>query len=658
MVGRRAGARAARVRVHSQAPRCAVLHISICGSPGQPFWPFNGRLRPLGRLPGALRAARAHPGLVNIISPVLIVVPTYNEARTLHQLVETFERKARGVELLVVDDASPDGTGALADRMAATRPWLHVLHRSGKDGLGNAYRAGFAWGARARLRRHRPARRRSLASAGAAAARCSRRSGAAPTSCSARATLPGGGSDGWPLHRRIASRIGGAASARGARPALHRSLRRLQAVARLRARSDRRRLHALAGLRVPGRDDAARAPRRRCASSRSPSRSATAAPASRRWSRPSRSRACAWSRGSGATAGRLSARRRPCAPARSPNRRRARSAAHAPSASAARPSALTSSPVSAARNACASPSSSADQRDRRARHASQARDPRSAGERRIGAQLEREHRRVDRRGLDLAARERAQRVVVAARAHPDVAVGIDAELAQRVARQHPARERVVAVVGHARAAQLLGRRRATRRARRAGRRGRTAPSSSSGTGAASGSMGAPASRMRVYGRPHTKSSAGGPATTSGRSASGVSRSGSNVTPVCVGDGVRDGLVVRSRDLAEEAVDGERRHPRRVARRSREDAHVHVVVVADERLDDARRAVQREVRAHEDELGMRRQEEVEQVLRERDVDLLDRRRRDLAAVACAGSRRRRRGRSGARRARRAGRRRSG
>ena len=87
----------------------------------------------------------AHPGLVSTYSPTVAIVPTYNEAATLHLFVADFERDAPGIDLLVVDDASPDGTGALADRMAATRPWLHVLHRPGKDGLGNAYRAGFAW---------------------------------------------------------------------------------------------------------------------------------------------------------------------------------------------------------------------------------------------------------------------------------------------------------------------------------------------------------------------------------------------------------------------------------------------------------------------------------------------------------------------------------
>jgi dolichol-phosphate mannosyltransferase len=73
----------------------------------------------------------------------IVVVPTYCEAQALPHFVERFG--ATGLELLVVDDASPDGTGALADTLAADRPWMHVLHRAGKDGLGMAYRAGFRW---------------------------------------------------------------------------------------------------------------------------------------------------------------------------------------------------------------------------------------------------------------------------------------------------------------------------------------------------------------------------------------------------------------------------------------------------------------------------------------------------------------------------------
>lgn len=73
----------------------------------------------------------------------IIVVPTYEEAAALPLFVARFE--ATGLELLIVDDDSPDGTGRLADALAADRPWMSVLHRTTKDGLGMAYRAGFAW---------------------------------------------------------------------------------------------------------------------------------------------------------------------------------------------------------------------------------------------------------------------------------------------------------------------------------------------------------------------------------------------------------------------------------------------------------------------------------------------------------------------------------
>ena len=76
-------------------------------------------------------------------SGTIVVVPTYCEADALPRFVERFA--ATGLELLVVDDASPDATGELADALAAERPWMHVVHRAGKDGLGMAYRAGFAW---------------------------------------------------------------------------------------------------------------------------------------------------------------------------------------------------------------------------------------------------------------------------------------------------------------------------------------------------------------------------------------------------------------------------------------------------------------------------------------------------------------------------------
>jgi dolichol-phosphate mannosyltransferase len=76
----------------------------------------------------------------------LVIVPTYNERENLPRLVPAILSRDSRLEILVVDDGSPDGTGALADEIAAGEPRVHVLHRAGKLGLGTAYLAGFAWG--------------------------------------------------------------------------------------------------------------------------------------------------------------------------------------------------------------------------------------------------------------------------------------------------------------------------------------------------------------------------------------------------------------------------------------------------------------------------------------------------------------------------------
>ncbi len=77
----------------------------------------------------------------------LIVIPTYNEIENLRPLVETVLKGTPAtLEILVVDDGSPDGTGALADTLASADPRVHVLHRAKKMGLGTAYVAGFRWG--------------------------------------------------------------------------------------------------------------------------------------------------------------------------------------------------------------------------------------------------------------------------------------------------------------------------------------------------------------------------------------------------------------------------------------------------------------------------------------------------------------------------------
>ena len=75
----------------------------------------------------------------------LVVVPTYNERENLSPLAQRIFALPVPVDLLVVDDNSPDGTGKLADELAARNPSLHVLHRQEKCGLGRAYIAGFQW---------------------------------------------------------------------------------------------------------------------------------------------------------------------------------------------------------------------------------------------------------------------------------------------------------------------------------------------------------------------------------------------------------------------------------------------------------------------------------------------------------------------------------
>ncbi|MGH2898569.1 MAG: glycosyltransferase, partial [Solirubrobacteraceae bacterium] len=140
----------------------------------------------------------------------IVVVPTYDERESLPLFLARFE--AAGMELLIVDDGSPDGTGELADALAATRPWMHVLHRADKEGLGMAYRAGFGWC----LQRcydvigqmdcdlsHPPEKLAEMR-----AALLARDAGLVLGS----RYLPGGGTDGWSPTRLVLSRVGCRAS--------------------------------------------------------------------------------------------------------------------------------------------------------------------------------------------------------------------------------------------------------------------------------------------------------------------------------------------------------------------------------------------------------------------------------------------------------------
>ncbi len=141
---------------------------------------------------------------------VVIVVPTYNELQNVGALTEQIFAAAPNVEILFVDDGSPDGTAAWVQQHAETNPRVHLLARTSKDGLGRAYIAGFRWALQASPRvthifqmdadlSHPPERVPALLRAclsGADLAIGSR-------------YVPGGGTRGWPLHRQALSRAGG-----------------------------------------------------------------------------------------------------------------------------------------------------------------------------------------------------------------------------------------------------------------------------------------------------------------------------------------------------------------------------------------------------------------------------------------------------------------
>ncbi len=134
----------------------------------------------------------------------LVVVPTYNEIENLDALLEALMSLPGGVEVLVVDDGSPDGTGARADAWVAREPRVHAIHRPGKMGLGTAYLAGFRWaldhGYEAILEMdadfsHNPAYVPEL---------ISRASGADLVIGSRY--VAGGGTHGWGAHRKLLSK--------------------------------------------------------------------------------------------------------------------------------------------------------------------------------------------------------------------------------------------------------------------------------------------------------------------------------------------------------------------------------------------------------------------------------------------------------------------
>jgi dolichol-phosphate mannosyltransferase len=80
------------------------------------------------------------------LDKILVIIPTYNEAENIEPIIARLRRSVPTADVLVADDNSPDGTGAIADRLAAADDHVHVMHRKSKEGLGAAYLAGFTWG--------------------------------------------------------------------------------------------------------------------------------------------------------------------------------------------------------------------------------------------------------------------------------------------------------------------------------------------------------------------------------------------------------------------------------------------------------------------------------------------------------------------------------
>ena len=99
-------------------------------------------LRVAGRMSMTPSPAR---GSLAVHEKGVVIVPTYNERENITRIVPLILAQDERLDVLVVDDNSPDGTGDLADEMAVANPRVHVLHRAQKAGLGKAYLAGFDW---------------------------------------------------------------------------------------------------------------------------------------------------------------------------------------------------------------------------------------------------------------------------------------------------------------------------------------------------------------------------------------------------------------------------------------------------------------------------------------------------------------------------------
>jgi dolichol-phosphate mannosyltransferase len=137
---------------------------------------------------------------------VLVVIPTYNESENVGPITARIRKAVPNAHILIADDNSPDGTGRVADELASSDDHIHVLHRTGKEGLGAAYIAGFRWGLDAGYDvlvehdadgSHQPEYLPAILE----------RLQTADVVKGSR-YVPGGATEGWPLHRELLSRGG------------------------------------------------------------------------------------------------------------------------------------------------------------------------------------------------------------------------------------------------------------------------------------------------------------------------------------------------------------------------------------------------------------------------------------------------------------------
>ncbi|MGE3973842.1 MAG: polyprenol monophosphomannose synthase [Bdellovibrionales bacterium] len=138
----------------------------------------------------------------------LVVIPTYNEKESISQIIPEIFSTVGPVHILVVDDNSPDGTGAVVKELAKKHPEIHLLERPGKQGLGRAYLAGFDWALKHGYEfvvemdadfSHRPLDLKNILKAGEAGAEV----------VVGSRYVKGGGTQNWGLGRKILSRGGG-----------------------------------------------------------------------------------------------------------------------------------------------------------------------------------------------------------------------------------------------------------------------------------------------------------------------------------------------------------------------------------------------------------------------------------------------------------------